>query len=142
MIQLTRRYRFSASHRLNSPQLTDAENDATYGKCNNPHGHGHNYIVEVTVGGPVDERTGRVADIPRLDRLIAKEIVERYDHRNLNTQVPELAGLVPTSEVVTAAIEQRLAERWPVNGELPALDRVRVWETRNNIFEVVKAKGS
>lgn len=135
MIKLTRRYRFSASHRLNSPQLSDAENDATYGKCNNPHGHGHNYIVEVTVTGEVDPRTGRAADVASLDAAVEREVIARYHHRNLNTQVPELAGRVPTSEVVTAAIEQRLTE------SLPQLDRVRVWETKNNIFEV-KTTGS
>ena len=99
-MRLTRRYRFSASHRLHSDQLTEAENDVTYGKCNNPYGHGHNYVLEVTVQGPVDGITGRVADLPSLDDFVQKEIVSRYDHRNLNEQVEELSGVVPTTEVV------------------------------------------
>ena len=135
-MRLTRRYRFSASHRLHSEQLTEAENDVTYGKCNNPYGHGHNYVLEVTVQGPVDGITGRVADLPSLDDFVQKEIVSRYDHRNLNEQVEELSGVVPTTEVVSAAIHARLDAHWP--GQLPALDRVRIWETRNNIFEVSK----
>lgn len=133
-MKLTRRYRFSASHRLHSDALSEEANWSTYGKCNNPYGHGHNYVVEVTVEGPVDERTGRVVDVVELDGIVQKEIVSRYDHRNLNEQVPELDGLVPTSEVVAEAIEQRLESVWPEG--LPSLARVRVWETKNNIFEV------
>lgn len=135
-MRLTRRYRFSASHRLHSDQLTEAENDVTYGKCNNPYGHGHNYVLDVTVQGPVDAVTGRVADLPSLDEFVQKEIVSRYDHRNLNDQVAELSGVVPTTEVVSAAIHARLDTNWP--SQLPALNRVRIWETRNNIFEVSK----
>ena len=133
-MKLTRRYRFSASHRLHSDALSEEANWSTYGKCNNPYGHGHNYVVEVRVEGPVDERTGRVVDVVELDGIVQKEIVSRYDHRNLNEQVPELDGLVPTSEVVAEAIEQRLESVWPEG--LPSLARVRVWETKNNIFEV------
>ncbi len=135
-MRLTRRYRFSAAHRLNSPALTDAENDETYGKCNNPYGHGHNYVLEVTVEGPVDPISGRVTAPPLLDEFVVKEIVSRYDHRNLNEEVNELAGVVPTTEVVSEAIYKRLHAHWPET--LPALARVRVWETRNNIFEVTK----
>ena len=131
-MKVTRRYRFSASHRLHSAALSDSVNDTTYGKCNNPFGHGHNYVLEVTVEGPVDAVTGRVADLPSLDGLVQKEVLARYDHRNLNEEVPELAGTVPTTEVVSAAIYQRLKQT------LPSLDRVRIWETRNNIFEVSK----
>lgn len=134
-MKLTRRYRFSASHRLHAEALSEEANRATYGKCNNPYGHGHNYIVEVTVEGPVDVRTGRVVDLPQLDELVQKEIVGRYDHRNLNEQVEDLVGTVPTSEVVAEAIHARLARNWPVGA--PSLARVRVWETKNNIFEVV-----
>ncbi len=135
-MRLTRRYKFCASHRLHSDQLTETENDATYGKCNHPYGHGHNYVLEVTVRGPVDGVTGRIHDLPALDEFITKEIVSRYDHRNLNVQVPELIGLVPTTEVVSTVIHQRLEAGWPAGW--PALDRVRIWETRNNIFEVNK----
>jgi len=135
-MRLTRRYRFCASHRLHSDELTEAQNDATYGKCNNPYGHGHNYVLEVTIRGSVHPVTGLMHDLPTLDEFVTQEIVSRYDHRNLNEQVPELAGLVPTTEVVSAVIHARLDRDWPQ--EWPALDRVRIWETRNNIFEVNK----
>lgn len=135
-MRLTRRYRFAASHRLHSPEFDEAENDRIYGKCNNPYGHGHNYVLEVTVRGPVDAVTGRVVDVPALDGFVQQEIVSRYDHRNLNVQVEELAGLVPTTEVVSRAIHTRLSQSWPP--ALPVLERVRIWETRNNIFEVSK----
>ncbi len=133
-MKLTRRYRFSASHRLHSSELSETQNDVTYGKCNNPYGHGHNYVLEVTVQGRVDPVTGRVADLSTLDEFVRQEIVSRYDHRNLNEQVPELAGLVPTTEVVSQAIHRRLNGHWPT--AWPSLDRVRIWETRNNIFAV------
>ncbi len=139
-MRLTRRYRFSASHRLHSDALTEAENDVTYGKCNNPYGHGHNYVLEVTVQGTVHPVTGRVADLASLDHFVQQEILSRYDHRNLNEQVPELAGLVPTTEVVSEVIHARLECAWP--NAWPALNRVRIWETRNNIFEVSKEQVS
>ena len=82
---LTRRYMFSASHRLHSEAMSDAENAATYGKCNNPYGHGHNYTLEVTVSGPVDESTGMVCNLTDLDGFVHGEILERFDHQNLNT---------------------------------------------------------
>ena len=131
-MKLTRCYRFSASHRLHSAALSEAENDRAYGKCNNPYGHGHNYVLEVTIKGPVDPVTGRAADLPSLDALVRDEIITRYDHRNLNEQVPELAGVVPTTEVVSEAIYARLKQ------SLPSLERIRIRETRNNIFEISK----
>ncbi len=131
---LTRQYRFSASHRLHSPEMSADVNAALYGKCNNPHGHGHNYAVEISVAGRVDPRTGLLVNIHELDKLVQNEIVSRYDHKNLNVQVAELAGLVPTTEVVTKAIRQRLLQAWPFEKVL--LERVRIYETRNNIFEV------
>src|SRR5437588_12674318 len=94
---LTRRYLFSASHRLHNPELSDAENRATYGKCNNPHGHGHNYALEVTVAGQVDPSTGMVCNLADLDAFIDKNILERFGHENLNT-LPEFNGAVPTTE--------------------------------------------
>jgi 6-pyruvoyltetrahydropterin/6-carboxytetrahydropterin synthase len=139
MITLTRRYRFCAAHRLHAASLGEEENRAIYGKCNNPHGHGHNYVVDVSVEGPVDRATGRVVDLQHLDALVRALIVSRYDHRNLNTEVPELSGKVPTTEVVTEAIEQHLAKQWPAAfpAGVPRLRRVRIWETRNNQFEAV-----
>ena len=82
---LTRRYMFSASHRLHSDAMSDAENAATYGKCNNPYGHGHNYALEVTVSGPVDESTGMVCNLVDLDGFVQREILQRFDLENLNT---------------------------------------------------------
>ena len=81
---LTRRYMFSASHRLHSDEMSEEENRATYGKCNNPYGHGHNYMLEVTVSGPVNDQTGMVCNLVDLDRFVRKQIVERYDHQNLS----------------------------------------------------------
>src|ERR1700688_4714075 len=94
---LTRRYRFSASHRLHSAEMSDEENRATYGKCNNPHGHGHNYRLEVTVSGPVDDRTGMVCNLVELDGFVEREVLSRYDLENLNT-LQEFAKNVPTTE--------------------------------------------
>jgi 6-pyruvoyltetrahydropterin/6-carboxytetrahydropterin synthase len=137
VIRLTRRYRFSASHRLHTDLLSEDENRAVYGKCNNPHGHGHNYVLEVSVRGPLDERTGRVADLAALDRLVHCEIVEAFDHRNLNVDVPDFAGSVPTTENLVAVVERRLRRNWQAAfpGEWPRLDRIRIQETRRNTFE-------
>src|SRR5579864_8219369 len=94
---LSRRYLFSASHRLHNPEMSAEENQATYGKCNNPYGHGHNYTLEVTVSGPVDERTGMVCNLVDLDGFVEREVLARYDHENLNT-LKEFAQNVPTTE--------------------------------------------
>ncbi len=134
-VRLTRRYHFAASHRLHSPQLSEEENCALYGKCNNPYGHGHNYVVEVTVRGPVDAILGRAVNLERLDILAQVNIVKPFDHRNLNQDVPEFMGsLVPTTENLAAVVYDRLTHAWP--GDLPSLHRVRIFETRNNIFEI------
>ena len=94
---LTRRYLIAASHRLHSDAFSDEENQSVYGKCNNPHGHGHNYAVEVTVSGQVDPRTGMVCNLVDLDRCCKREIIDRFDHQNLNL-LPEFADEVPTTE--------------------------------------------
>jgi len=138
MIDLTRRYQFSASHRLHSDLLSEEANRELYGKCNNPYGHGHNYEVEVTVSGPVDERTGRVVDIADLDELVRRQITGPFEHRNLNEEVPEFQRLVPTTENLSVIIDKRLREAWltafPENQ--PVLKRVRINETARNIFEI------
>ena len=127
---LTRRYMFSASHRLHSETMSAAENHATYGKCNNPYGHGHNYMVEVTVSGPIDEQTGMVCNLVDLDGFIHKQILKRYDHQNLNT-LPEFASTVPTTENLCISIYQ-IVKR----GFLKAhLQKVRIEETMLNSFE-------
>ena len=138
MIWLTRRYRFSASHRLFSPALTDQQNAELYGKCSNPHGHGHDYVLEVCVRGPLDRTTARVVDVARLDGLVETKILSRLRHRDLNTEVAGIAGAVPTTENLASGIRGSLLESWQEafpEGE-PRLDRVRVHETRKNVFEV------
>ena len=140
MIRLTRRYRFSASHRLHSTALSDSENAEAYGKCNNPHGHGHGYTLEVSVGGRIDESTGHVVDVKALDRLVELEVLSKLRHRDLNTEVDELAGAVPTTETLAAGIGRMLSGAWgqAFPGGTPRLDRIRIHETRRNVFEVSK----
>jgi len=131
MITLTRTYEFAASHRLHAPGMSDADNVALFGKCNHVHGHGHNYLLEVTVTGEPNAETGFITSLESLDHVVNERVVDRYDHRNLNIDIPELAGLNPTSEVVAQAIFTQL------EGHLPAtLVRVRLHETARNIFEV------
>jgi 6-pyruvoyltetrahydropterin/6-carboxytetrahydropterin synthase len=126
---LTRRYRFSASHRLHSDAMSDAENAATYGKCNNPHGHGHNYALEVTVSGQVDEN-GMVCNLVDLDGFVEREILDRFDVQNLNS-LPEFAELVPTTENLSITVYDILQRGF----RLAHLDRVRFEETLMNSFE-------
>jgi 6-pyruvoyltetrahydropterin/6-carboxytetrahydropterin synthase len=127
---LTRRYMFSASHRLHSDELSEEQNRSTYGKCNNQHGHGHNYIVEITVSGPVDDRTGMVCNLVDLDGFVHREILERYDHQNLN-RLQEFAKNVPTTENLCIAIYE-IVERGFGKAHL---DKVRIEETMMNSFE-------
>ena len=142
MIRLTRRYHFSASHRLHSPLLSEEANDAIYGKCNNPFGHGHNYEVEVTVSGEVDRNTGRVVDLTSLDGLVRKHVIDAFEHRNLNLEVAEFQRVVPTTENLGVIVEARLLARWreAFPGGVPALQRIRIYETERNIFEVEATK--
>jgi 6-pyruvoyltetrahydropterin/6-carboxytetrahydropterin synthase len=133
-VSLTRRYRFAASHRLHTPRLSESENQRVYGKCSNPYGHGHNYLVEVTVSGPVDTATGMIANLGQLDPFVETHILDAFDQKYLNEQVPEFApekSLVPTTENLCRVIFQRLR-----NFPLAHLDRVRIEETSNNSFEI------
>jgi len=127
---LTRRYWFSASHRLHSDDMTEAENRATYGKCNNPYGHGHNYALEVTVSGPVEQSTGMVCNLVDLDGFVQDEILARYEHVNLNT-LPEFQKLVPTTENLCIRIYEILRRGFG----LAHLEKVRMEETMMNSFE-------
>ena len=138
MLSVTRRYRFAASHRLHTPQLSDAENRELYGKCNHPYGHGHNYEVEITVRGPVDEATGRAVDLAELDRLVKAEVLDAFDHRNLNLEIGRFTEVVPTSENLALELERRLHAGWHDRfpGEWPRLEKIRIAETARNIFEV------
>ena len=125
-----RRTTISASHRLHSGTLSAEENCATYGKCNNPHGHGHNYVVEVLVGGEVDAETGMVINLVALDEVVRARVVERFDHANLSLD-PLFVNRVPTTENLCRVIFGLLKDALP-DGELA---RVRVEETENNFFE-------
>jgi 6-pyruvoyltetrahydropterin/6-carboxytetrahydropterin synthase len=127
---LTRRYRFSASHRLHSAEMSEEENRATYGKCNNPHGHGHNYALEVTVSGPVDQTTGMIFNLVDLDGFVESEVLSRYHLANLNT-LQEFAQLVPTTENLSVEIFEILQRGF----SHAHLDKVRLEETMMNSFE-------
>jgi len=129
-LSLTKLYCFSASHRLHSPELTEEENQRMYGKCNNPYGHGHDYVVEVTLTGPVDPRTGMIANLGELDPFVEREVVEAFDQKYLNEEVPEFRISVPTTENVAREIYRRL-KTFPA----ARLERVRIQETSNNSFE-------
>jgi 6-pyruvoyltetrahydropterin/6-carboxytetrahydropterin synthase len=141
-VTVTRRYRFSASHRLNTPLMDEARNFEVYGKCNNPYGHGHNYLLEVAVSGVPGEVTGRLLPLGELDRFVERVILKAVDHRDLNTQVEDFASpvpiLVPTTENLAAVVAARLAKEWPAAfpGSTARLEMVRIHETERNIFEV------
>ena len=127
---LSRRYLFSASHRLHSEAMSAEENQSTYGKCNNPFGHGHNYTVEVTLSGPVDNQTGMVCNLVDLDGFIEREVLARFGHENLNT-LPEFAQAVPTTENLCTQIYEIVQRGFPH----AHLERVRLEETMMNSFE-------
>jgi len=129
-IELGRRYRFAASHRLHSEKLSEQENSRVYGKCNNPYGHGHNYVLEISVSGPVDPATGMIANLADLDGFVEREVIEAFDHRSLNEEVAAFREKVPTTENVCIEIYQRL-KHFPK----AKLERVRIEETANNSFE-------
>jgi 6-pyruvoyltetrahydropterin/6-carboxytetrahydropterin synthase len=126
---LSRRYHLSASHRLHSTSYTESENQTLYGKCNNPHGHGHNYIIEVSLSGPVDPTTGMVCDLAALDAFAQKHLIDSFDHQNLNT-LQAFRNRVSTTENFTLEVFQ-IFQQFPA----AKLARVRIEETGNNSFE-------
>ncbi|MGH7176233.1 MAG: 6-pyruvoyl trahydropterin synthase family protein [Tepidisphaeraceae bacterium] len=123
MIRLSQKFEFSASHRLHSPDLSDDENRRRFGKCNNPNGHGHNYELQVTLRGEPDAN-GRITDIPRFERVVADTVVERFDHKNLNVEVPEFRDVIPTVENIARTIHGLLKSKLGAS-----LASVTVWET-------------
>ena len=133
-VQITHCQEFSASHRLHNPALSDEENRRIFGICNNPHGHGHNYVVEVTVSGTPPEDTGMVMDLNVLSRIVHERIVSRVDHRHLNHDVPFLEGRITTAENVAVAFWQELDGAL---ADFPAcrLHRIRVRESATNSAE-------
>src|SRR5215470_5864098 len=126
-VHLTRRCMFSASHRLHSDEMSAEENLATYGKCNNPYGHGHNYTVEVTVSGPVDAPTGMVCNLVDLDGFVHKRVLDRFDHQNLNL-LDEFRDTVPTTENLCIAIYEIVKRGF----RHAHLEKVRIEETMMN----------
>jgi 6-pyruvoyltetrahydropterin/6-carboxytetrahydropterin synthase len=125
MIYLTRRAEFSASHYYHNPELTPEENRRVFGKCNNPHGHGHNYALEVTVAGEVNPRTGMVLDLKDLKKAIETEVLQLMDHRFLNKEVPAFSMKIPTTENIAIEIWNVLAPKLT----FARLHRVRLYET-------------
>lgn len=129
-VHLTRRYAFAASHRLHSSRLSEPENQRIYGKCANPYGHGHNYVVEVTVSGPVDAATGMVTHLDALDSFVEREVIEVFGHKYLNEEIAVFREQVPTTENLCVEIYRRLRPFAAAR-----LERVRLEETSLNSFE-------
>jgi 6-pyruvoyltetrahydropterin/6-carboxytetrahydropterin synthase len=125
MVYLTRKAEFAASHYYHNPDFTPEQNRATFGKCNNPNGHGHNYTLEVTVKGKVDPQSGFVVDLKQLKDIMNREVLDALDHRFLNKEVPEFVHQIPTTENIAIAVWQRLAPKL----KSAQLHRVRVYET-------------
>ena len=131
VVTVTRRLRFNAAHRVHNPALSDEENRALFGKCNNPNWHGHNYTLEISVRGPVDDRTGYVIDLGQVKRIVQREVIDKVDHRNLNLEVDFMHGINPTAENIAIGVWRVIAPHIA-----PArLARVRLWETENNYVE-------
>jgi 6-pyruvoyltetrahydropterin/6-carboxytetrahydropterin synthase len=129
-LELGRRYHFSASHRLHSAHLSEEENSRVFGKCNNPFGHGHNYVLEVSVSGKVDPATGMIANLADLDGFVERAVLQVFDHKSLNEDVAAFQEKVPTTENLCIDIYKRLK-----SFSHAKLERVRIEETRNNSFE-------
>ena len=127
MVRLSQKFEFSATHRLHNPSLSDEENCETYGKCNNPHGHGHNYEVQVTLAGTPAEGTGLLVDVPTFERTVATTVIDRLDHKNLNVEVPEFRDLIPSVENIARVIYRLLKPK--LEAGATRLASVTVWET-------------
>ena len=125
MIRLSQKFEFSATHRLHNPVLSEEENRRIFGKCNNPHGHGHNYEVQVTLRGEPDEN-GVIIEVPDFERIVAAEVIQRFDHRHLNVELPEFKTTIPTVENIAATIYRLLKPKFKSRANLAA---VTVWET-------------
>ncbi len=131
-VTVTRRLKFNAAHRVHNPELSEEENSRIFGKCNNPHGHGHNYMLDVSVVGEVDPSTGYVFDLSRLKELVKLEVVNIVDHHNLNVDVPFMRGVIPTAENLIVRCWHILA---PKIAPPARLVRLVLWETENNYVE-------
>jgi 6-pyruvoyltetrahydropterin/6-carboxytetrahydropterin synthase len=131
MVYVTRRETFSAAHRLFNPKYSEEENERVFGKCSNPNWHGHNYILEIVVAGDPDPETGFVINLSDLKEIIREFILDKVDHKNLNTETDFMKGIIPSTENITIAIWRELSDKMP-NGKLYS---VKVSETENNFFE-------
>ncbi len=134
MVSVTESFEFAASHRLYCPSMSEEENRALFGKCANPNGHGHNYVVEVTVRGQPDAATGRIVNIRELESVVKEQVVDRFDHKHLNLDCPEFVDVNPSVENITTAIWKLLDGRL----ESARLSKVRVWETPKTYAEIEK----
>lgn len=136
--ELTRRYRFPASHRLHSARLSQARNAELYGKCNNPYGHGHDYVLEVTAAGQVNEVSGLLVQISQLDQLVTEEVLRLFAYRFINKDVPAFQTLPPTTENVALYMAELLGDHWRryIRNSSARLSRVHLQETDRNGFEV------
>jgi 6-pyruvoyltetrahydropterin/6-carboxytetrahydropterin synthase len=139
MMAVTRRYRFSASHRLHSFDLSPAENEQLYGKCNHKFGHGHDYVLEISASGEPDSVTGLIVPLRQLDGLVNERVLQLFDHRYINMDVPQFASLVPTTENIVLVIADLLREHWDsyLKDSEAHLSRVRIEETGRNGFEIL-----
>jgi 6-pyruvoyltetrahydropterin/6-carboxytetrahydropterin synthase len=138
MISVTRQYRFSASHRLHLRDLSETENEQLYGKCNNPFGHGHDYVLEVTAQGAADPVTGQIVLRHELDQLVREHVLNVFEHRNINLDLRQFEHLVPTTENIALVIADLLREHWSAYLSSPArLSRIHIQETDRNGFEVL-----
>lgn len=126
MIRLSQKFEFSATHRLHNPKASEEENRRIFGKCNNPHGHGHNYELQVTLRGEPDSN-GLLIDIPQFERIVAANVIERFDHKNLNLEIPEFREMIPSVENIAMTIYQLLKSEF--ERERAKLASVTVWET-------------
>ncbi len=133
MVFLTKKFHFSASHRLFKQGLSDKENEKIFGKCSNPNGHGHNYILEVTVAGKPDPESGYVMDLSDLKQIINNELIIKVDHKNLNTDVEFLKGVIPTSENIVTHFWEIITKH--INSGKMKLYSLKLFETENNIVE-------
>jgi 6-pyruvoyltetrahydropterin/6-carboxytetrahydropterin synthase len=130
-VTVTRRMHFNAAHRVHNPELSDEENERLFGRCNNPNWHGHNYMLDVSVAGPIEKRTGYVMDLAALKRVVQEAVIEKVDHRNFNLEVDFMRGVIPTAENIVVGCWKVLAPR-----VAPArLVRLVLWETPNNYVE-------
>jgi len=133
-ITVTKRMTFCSGHRLYNPEYSGQQNREIFGPCSNPNGHGHNYVLEVTVTGPVDPQTGMIINLKEMKAIIRKEIIDKVDHKNLNLDVPFMKDVIPTTENFAARIWEVLDQKFPEG----TLDRIVMWESENNKVEVTR----